>query len=146
MNISDEGIDLIKRYEGFSATAYADPATGGEPFTIGYGHTKGVKYGDQTDIEQATRWLLDDVREALDAVQDGVRVPLEQNQIDALASFIYNVGVGNFMRSTLLKRINEQKFDQAADEFLRWDHAAGKVMPGLTRRRVAERKMFLGQA
>jgi lysozyme len=146
MDISDEGIEFIKQVEGYSATAYPDPATGGAPWTAGFGHTKGVRYGDQTDMEQATRWLHEDVREALAAIQDGVRVPLEQNQIDALASFVFNVGVGNFMRSTLLRRINEQKFEQAADEFLRWNRAGGKIMAGLTRRREAERRRFLGQA
>ena len=85
------------------------------------------------------------MREALDAIQKGVAIPLEQNQVDALASFIYNVGAGNFFRSTLIKRLNEGDFQAAADELLKWDHAGGKVMAGLTRRRVAERKMFLGE-
>lgn len=143
MQISEAGIELIKRFEGYSARAYPDPATGAEPWTIGYGHTKGVQNGDQTDIEQATRWLYDDVREALDAIQRGVAIPLNQNQIDALASFIYNVGAGNFYRSTLIRKINEGNFTEAADEFLKWDHAGGKVMAGLTRRRNAEREMFL---
>ena len=146
MQVSEKGIEFIKQFENYSPRAYPDPATGGAPWTAGFGHTKGVRYGDQTDIEQATRWLHEDVQEALAAVHDSVRVPLAQNQIDALVSFVFNVGVGNFMRSTLLKRINEQKFEQAADEFLRWDHANGKVMPGLTRRRIAERRRFLGTA
>lgn len=142
MQISDRGIDLIKEYEGYCATAYPDPGTGAEPFTIGFGHTKGVCNGDQTNMEQATRWLHEDVQEALDAIKDGVRVPLEQYQIDALVSFVFNVGVGNFMKSSLLKRINEQRFDFAAEEFLRWNKANGRVMTGLVRRREAERKMF----
>lgn len=143
MQISEAGIELIKRFEGYSSKAYPDPATGAEPWTIGYGHTRGVQNGDQTDIEQATRWLYDDVRDALEAIQRGVAIPLNQNQIDALASFIYNVGSGNFFRSTLIRKLNEGDFMAAADELLKWDHAGNKVMPGLTRRRKAERELFL---
>lgn len=143
MDISEAGLKLIQQYEGYSAKAYPDPATGAEPWTIGYGHTRGVQPGDETTHEQALQYLHDDVQDALGAVDRGVVVPLEQNQIDALASFIYNVGAGNFFRSTLIRKLNEGDFLAAADEFLKWDHAGGKVMAGLTRRRKAEREMFL---
>lgn len=143
MQIDDELLDFVQRYEGYSDKAYPDPGTGSSPWTIGYGHTRGVRPGDTCTREQARRWLEEDLEDASRAVQDYVRVPLTQPQFDALVSFVYNVGVHNFNTSTLLKRINEGDMDAAANEFLKWDHAGGKVMAGLTRRRQAEREMFL---
>ena len=143
MDISDVGLKLIQQFEGYSAKAYPDPATGAEPWTIGFGHTRGVQQGDETTMDEAVQFLHDDVQDALGAIDRGVVVPLEQNQIDALVSFIYNVGAGNFFRSTLLKKLNEGDFMAAADEFLKWDRAGGKVMAGLTRRRKVEREIFL---
>jgi len=142
MKMSPDGIELLKRLEGFSAKAYPDPGTGAEPYTIGYGHTKGVRNGDQTDVDQASRWLQDDVNEAVSAIQDGICVVLEQNQIDSLVSFVFNVGVSNFFKSTLLKMINAQDFTGAADQFLRWNRAGGHEMAGLTKRREEERELF----
>ncbi len=146
MQISDEGLNLIKRWESFEDKAYPDPATGSSPWTIGYGHTRGVRPGMTCTIEQADEWLREDVAEATRAVQDYVRVPLTQGQFDALVSFVYNVGVHNFNTSTLLKKINSQDLDGAANEFPRWNQGAGHVMLGLVRRREAERKLFTGEA
>jgi lysozyme len=143
MTPSENCIDLIKRFEGYSDKAYPDPGTGASPWTIGYGHTRGVEPGMTCTMEQATRWVYDDVEDAARAVQDYVRVPLTQSQFDALVSFVYNVGVHNFNTSTLLKKINMGDMDGAAAEFLRWNRAGGKVMNGLTRRRQAESDLFM---
>ena len=143
MRPSEDGLDLIKRYEGYSDRAYPDPGTGSSPWTIGYGHTRGVRPGMTCTKEQADAWVCEDVESAERAVQDYVRVPLTQGQFDALVSFIYNVGVHNFNTSTLLRKLNAVDYEGAANEFPRWDHAGGRVLAGLTRRREAERRMFL---
>ena len=145
MTPSDNAFDMIKKFEGYSATAYPDPGTGGEPFTLGYGHTdRGkVKLGDVCDEPQADYWLRQDVQTAVDGVNRLVTVPLTQNQFDALVDFSYNVGLGNLERSTLLKKLNSGDYEGAANEFPRWNKANGKVMNGLTRRREAEKALFL---
>jgi lysozyme len=143
MNPSDELIELIKRAEGFSAQAYPDPGTGGEPYTIGYGHTGHVKLGDVVDEAQADELLRADLQHAVDAVHELVAWPLSQKQFDALVDFVYNVGTGNFTNSTLLKMINQRDFIGAGEQFLRWNKAGGHVMAGLTKRREQERELFL---
>ena len=143
MTPSDNAFDMIKKFEGYSATAYPDPGTGGEPFTLGYGHTGGVRRGDVCDEAQADYWLRQDVQTAVDGVNRLVTVPVNQNQFDALVDFVYNVGVGNLERSTLLKKLNAGDYTGAADEFPRWNKAGGKEMAGLTRRREAEKALFL---
>ena len=141
--ISDKGIALITHFEGLRLEAYPDPATGGEPITIGCGHTGGVKLGDTCTEEEAGEWLKQDCAEAEEAINDYVDVELTQNQTDALISLIYNIGSGNFRNSTLLKLLNAGSYDAAAQQFKRWNKAAGKVMAGLTRRREAEMALFL---
>ena len=143
MNISSEGIALIKEFEGLSLTAYPDPGTGGEPWTIGYGHTGGVKEGDVITQDQADEFLRKDIRNFEKCVNTYVNVPITQSQFDALVAFCFNVGCGNFKKSTLLAKLNAEDDVGAADEFLRWNRAGGKVMAGLTRRREAERALFL---
>jgi lysozyme len=142
MNVSDKGLDLIKGFESLSLTAYPDPGTGGEPWTIGYGHTGGVKKGDVCTEEEALDWLRDDCGAAEACITAHVLVELTQSQYDALVSFIFNVGCGNFKGSTLCKLINAGDMDSAAEQFVRWNKAAGKVLAGLTRRREAEATMF----
>ena len=141
--ISDKGYNLIKEFESLELEAYPDPGTGAEPWTIGYGHTKGVRKGDTCTVEQAEAWLVEDAEEAWLGVLEVVKVPISIHQLDALTSFVFNLGIGNLKSSTLLRRLNEGDFAGAAEEFLRWNMAAGKVLNGLTRRRVAERKLFL---
>lgn len=143
MEISQQGIDLIKSEEGFSATVYPDVA--GNP-TIGYGHMlkKGEKITQVTQA-QAEQLLRDDLRTAEQAVNKLVRVPMHQCEYDALVSFVYNVGSKAFQKSTMLTYINEQDFDYAADEFMKWDHAGGKKVHGLSIRRQREMECFLGQ-
>lgn len=143
MNISEDGLNLIKKSEGYRDTAYPDPATGGEPWTIGYGHTRGVKEGDTCTEEQATEWLKEDVYFAEKCIKQSVKVDITQGQYDALVSFIYNVGCGNFRNSTLLRKLNEGDDVGAADEFIHWSKANGKTMKGLLTRREAERDLFL---
>lgn len=146
MTPSEDCIDLIKRYEGYSDKAYPDPGTGGSPWTIGYGHTRGVRPGDTCTKEQAEAWVHEDVADAVRAVQDYVRVPLSQGQFDALVSFVYNVGVHNFNTSTLLKKVNMGDFEGAAEEFPRWNRAGGHVLAGLTNRRENEAALFRSEA
>lgn len=135
--------DLIKNFEGCKLEAYPDPATHGEPITIGVGHTGGVKLGDVITQEQADEYLVSDVAHAANAVNQMVAVSITQGEFDALCSFAFNLGIGNLKNSTLLKKLNSGDIQGAADQFLVWNKAAGKVMAGLTRRREAERTLFL---
>lgn len=140
MDISQAGIDAIKDYEGVRLKAYDD---GVGVWTIGVGHTKGVKRGDEITMTQADEFLRTDLADAEKAVNTRVTVPLTQGQFDALVSFVFNLGSGAFMASTLLKKLNARDYDGAADEFLRWNKAGGRVLAGLVKRRISERIMFL---
>lgn len=139
MRTSQKGIDLIKKFEGCRLEAYKCPAG---IWTIGYGHTKGVKDGMIITQEQAEEFLREDLRIFEQTVESCVKVPLSQNQFDALVSFCYNCGSGALRTSTLLRLLNEGNYSSAADQFLRWNKAGGKVLVGLTRRREEEREMF----
>ena len=148
MQTSDKGLALIKNSEGFRGNAYPDPATGGKPYTIGHGTTvypsgMPVKLGDKVTEQQADAYLRNDVKKFEAAVSNAVKVKLTRGQFDALVSFTYNVGPANMASSTLIKKLNAGDVKVAADEFLRWNKAAGKVMAGLTTRRAAERALFL---
>lgn len=147
MKLNKAGIDLIKQFEGLSLTAYPDPATGGEPFTIGYGHTGGVKPKDVITMQMAEGYLIQDLKKFCDGVtkllNDKVIDKITDNSFSAMVSLAYNIGLGNFSKSTLLRRVNESKFMLAASEFERWSRANGKVMAGLMRRRRAERDLFV---
>lgn len=145
MRTSERGLEFIAEHEGFSNVAYPDPGTGGEPWTIGYGRAHGVKPGDVCTKEQAMEWLREDVQEAERAIERLVTVELNDDQHAALVSFIFNLGAANFGGSTLLKRINAGDFDGAAAEFPRWNRAAGRVMAGLTKRRLAEAALFASE-
>lgn len=148
MQTSENGLVLIKKSEGFRGNAYPDPATGGKPYTVGYGTTvypsgMPVKLGDKVTEQQADAYLRNDVKNFEAAVSKAVKVKLTQGQFDALVSFTYNVGPANMASSTLIKKLNAGDLNGAADEFPRWNKAAGKVMAGLTTRRAAERALFL---
>ncbi len=143
MKLSQRGIDLIKQFEGCSSKAYPDPATGGAPWTIGYGTTKGVKPGMTITAEQAEKMLRDDVAKFESGVSALLKVPTTQGQFDAMVSLAYNIGLGNFGKSTLLRKHNEKCYSCAAGQFPVWNRAAGKVMNGLTRRRNAERDVYM---
>lgn len=146
LKTSESGKDLIKKFEGFRAIAYLCPAG---VWTVGYGTTRingnAVKEGTKITTDEADVFLEQDLKSFEDAVNKTVNVALTQNQFDALVCFVYNVGVGNFKKSTLLKKLNASHFSEAADEFLKWDKSKGKALPGLTRRRSAERSLFLSE-
>lgn len=143
MKLSQRGIDLIKQFEGYSSKAYPDPATGGAPWTIGYGTTKGVKPGMIITAQQAEKMLRDDVARFESGVSSLVTAPTTQGQFDAMVSLAYNIGLGNFGKSTLLKKHNARCYTCAADQFRVWNRANGKVMNGLTKRRAAERQVYM---
>ncbi|WP_191939625.1 lysozyme (plasmid) [Pantoea agglomerans] len=140
MKVSSRGLELIKQSEGIFLQAYRCPAN---VLTIGYGHTAGVQPGDVITAKQADTFLQEDVAESVRAVNRLVTVPLTQNQFDALVSFVFNLGIGNFRTSTLLKKLNAGDYTGAADEFSRWVRAGGKQLPGLIKRRDAEKSLFL---
>ena len=140
MLVSQVGIALIKKWEGFRAQAYLDPVG---VWTIGYGHTHGVKPGHTITEQQALQLLELEVQEYANAVKRLVTVPVNQNQFNALTSFAYNVGVGALSQSTLLELLNQRQYQAAADQFLRWVKGGGQTLPGLVSRRQDERKLFL---
>ncbi|MNJ21237.1 Lysozyme RrrD [compost metagenome] len=143
MRTSQRGLSLIKSFEGLRLLAYRD-AVG--VWTIGYGATRGVKPGMSITQEQAERMLLNDVQRFEPEVERLVKVSLTGNQWDALVSFTYNLGAANLESSTLLRLLNGGDYAGAAEQFPRWNKAGGKVLPGLVRRREAERVLFLEAA
>lgn len=143
MKISQKGIDLIKQFEGASLKAYPDPGTGGEPWTIGYGHTGGVKKGDAITQAQAEDLLRKDLIKFESGVSNALTVETTQSQFDAMVSLAFNIGLGNFTKSTLLRKHNAKCWQCAAAQFGVWRNAGGKVMNGLIRRRAAERELYM---
>lgn len=133
--------EIIKEFEGLELKAYKCPAG---VWTIGYGHTKKVSAGDVITEGEADILLALDVQDAESAVNAYVDVDINQNQFDALVSFVYNLGAGNFKSSTLLRKLNQGDYLGAANEFQRWNKAGGKVLRGLVRRRKAEANLFIG--
>lgn len=142
MKPSENAFNLAEASEGCVLTAYPDPGSGGDPWTIGMGSTRGVRKGMTITRAEAQARLVVDMTEAGNAVTRWVEVPLNQNQFDALCDFVFNLGEGNFRGSTLLKKLNAKDYTGAAAEFPRWNKASGKVMPGLVTRRAAERALF----
>lgn len=157
MQMSERGLELLKEWEGFELKVYKDSA--GLP-TIGVGHlitkseqTSGnimivgvpVKYTAGLTDQQAVDLLSQDVRPAEQAVNNGAKVTLTQNQFDALVSFTFNVGVGAFNGSTLLKVLNQGQYDQVPTQLRRWNKAGGKVVQGLVNRRENEVRLWNGQ-
>ena len=149
MHISEEGLALIKHFEGCptddegNVIAYQDAV---DIWTIGYGHTKGVQEGDKWTQEKADFMLWRELEEEYEGyVNDYVHVPLNQNQFDALCSWVYNLGPNNLKVSTLLKKLNNGEYDEVPAQIKRWNKAGGKVLEGLVRRREAEALMFEGK-
>jgi GH24 family phage-related lysozyme (muramidase) len=141
-DINAKGLRLLKSFEGLRLTAYQDSVG---VWTIGYGTTSGVRPGMVITEAQAEALLRRDLNRFEQAVDDLVNVPLNDDQFSALVSFTYNVGEGALASSTLLRLLNQRDYQGAADQLLRWDKAGGSTLPGLTRRRKAERALFLGQ-
>ncbi|WP_248796091.1 lysozyme [Pseudomonas sp. MWU13-2105] len=147
MKTSPNGIAVLKYFESCRLTAYPDPASGGVPWTIGWGHTgPEVKPGLVWSQAQADSQLSNDLVSREQAVSNAVTASLTAGQFDALVDFVYNLGAGNFQTSTLLSLINAGDMAGAVEQFARWNKAAGKVMAGLTRRRAAEAALFSGSS
>lgn len=137
---SQAGTDLIKEFEGLRLTAYKCAAG---VWTIGYGHTEGVSGAMIITEETADELLAKDLAKFESGVSELVKVEINQNQFDALVSFAFNCGIGNLAKSTLLKKLNDGRpVGEVQAEFLRWNKAGGKVLPGLTKRRNAEAYLF----
>lgn len=154
LELTESCVQLIERDEGCVLTAYPDPGTGGEPWTIGYGHTgPDVHPGLKITVTDAQALLEKDLAKFEDGVAHLIYVGstvagrgANNNQFSAMVSLAYNVGLGNFEKSSVLRFHNAGQYQQAADAFLLWDKAAGRVMPGLVRRRHQERELYLGLA
>lgn len=143
MKMSDEAIEkLVISSEGYKDVAYKPVLN--DPWTIGYGHTLQVKEGDVCTKAQALAWLKEDLEDAEIMVARFVTVPLNQSQFDALVDLVYNIGIGNFLQSTLLKKLNKLDYDGASKQFNRWVYAHGKIYNGLVKRRLAETAWFNG--
>jgi GH24 family phage-related lysozyme (muramidase) len=138
---------LIKKHEGLRLEAYLP--TPNDRWTIGWGHTKTARPGMKITEEQAEELFQSDIAWVEKAIEDYVEVELNDNQYDALASFVYNLGAGNFRSSTLLKKLNSGDYEGAANEFPRWNKQRNKKtgqleeLRGLTKRRAEERELFL---
>lgn len=142
MKIGSTGVDLIKHFESCKLTAYQDSVG---IWTIGWGHTGSVKKGDIWTQGEADNILLNDLDKFEGYVNQYVKVPLTQNQFDALVSWTFNLGPGNLKSSTILTKLNEKKYDEVPSQMKRWNKAGGKVLHGLERRRNAEAVMFSGE-
>jgi GH24 family phage-related lysozyme (muramidase) len=148
-HINEKGLALVKEFEGCQLEAYLCPAG---VWTIGYGHTLSAVPGMLIDETKAEALLREDLRKAEEAVERLVKVPINDNQFSALVSFVFNIGAsvglggepGAFDRSTLLKMLNAgEEAETVVAQFLRWNKAGDEELPGLTRRRHAERALFL---
>ena len=145
MLVSNNCINIVKKYEGFRSKPYKCPAG---IWTIGYGSTfyingeKVSRYDSEISETFASELLENVVNDFAIKVDRLIKVSLNQNQFDALVSFTYNVGIGAFSKSTLLKKLNTADLNGASKEFVRWNKANGKVLKGLTNRRIDEQKLF----
>ena len=141
MKTSEEGIALIKTFEGCKLRAYLDAV---DVPTIAYGRTKDVKIGDICTQQQAEDWLEEELVEYAGYVNEAVKVELTQPQFDSLVSWTYNLGPSNLNRSSMLRVLNTSDYDNVPEQIMRWNKAGGRVLPGLVRRREAEAEMFKG--
>ena len=141
MEISEEGLSLIKKFEGCELTAYQDSV---DVWPIGYGHTKGVEDGQEITQEEAEEMLASELDEYEGYINDLVECDLEQCQFDALVAWVYNLGPTNLRSSTMLKRLNSNDLEDVPSQIKRWNKAGGKVLKGLVRRREAEALLFEG--
>lgn len=143
LSLSPSALSLLKTFEGYRSLAYRDA---GGVWTLGYGTTRGVKQGDVCNESIAHQWLLRDTAPAARVVNGMVKVPLTQDQFDALVLFTYNVGVAAFQSSTMLRKLNAGDTAGAASEFPRWDRVTGTgEVPGLLARREREQALFRSQ-
>lgn len=146
MEYSKDGLHLTERFEGCRLVAYPDPGSGGDPWTIGYGHTgPEVVEGLKITQEQAEQYLTQDIKQTEANVNAIVHVELTQEEFDALVDFAFNCGCRNLDSSTLMKKLNAGDYEGASHEFIKWDMAAGHHMSGLLKRREAEAAMFISK-
>ena len=141
LETSESMIAVIKKFEGLRLKAYKCPAG---VYTIGYGHTENVCADSEISELMADQILRKDLKNFEQAINN-LDLPLLQCEFDALASFVFNIGIGNFNKSTLKKLLSQKKFFYAAKEFDKWVFAGGKKLPGLQNRRNKERKIFEGR-
>ena len=143
MEINEKGLNLIKSFEGLKLEAYLCPAG---VWTIGYGHTKGVKKGMKITKEKADELLMEDLQEFQNGVEKLISkspIKLTDNQFSALVSFAFNLGLTNLKNSTLLKKVSQNPNDETIrNEFMRWIYAGGKPLEGLKRRRKHEADLY----
>ena len=146
MIVSKNGLDLIKEFESFKSKPYLCPS---QKATIGWGSTyypdgKKVTLQDKEITEEKAFEILEYIanKDFGSNINKVVKVPLNQNQFDALVSFAYNIGNGNFNSSTLLRWLNQGNYKEASIQLLRWDKSKGIVLNGLTKRRKAEKALF----
>ena len=142
MKISENGKSLIKKFEGCELESYQDSVG---VWTIGLGHTKGVRQGQSITKDEALAMLDEELIEYQEYVEKLVEVPLNQDQFDALVCWVYNLGPTNLATSTLLYKLNKGQYDDVPSEIKRWNKAGGEVLKGLVRRREAEALLFLGK-
>jgi lysozyme len=143
MSLGPKGRALIQSFESLRLQAYQDQRG---IWSIAWGHTAGVVPYQTCSVSDADDWFTQDTQTAVNAVNRTTDVPLSQEQFDALSSFVFNVGAGAEAHSTLLSYVNQRDFAGAADQFLVWNHVNGVPNDGLTRRRQAERALFLSQS
>ena len=145
MEINQEGLDIIKSFEGYSSSVYLCPAN---RWTIGYGSTWDMKGNpitkDQPDIseEEGENLLRRELNHCYHAIDNMVTCELDEHMFSALCSFIFNVGSGNFQRSTMRMKLNRGEYLGASDEFPKWRKGGGRILKGLVRRRGEERRLF----
>ena len=142
MNVSQKGIDLIKEFEGCKLKAYKDSVG---VWTIGWGNTSHAKSGMTITQSQAEIFLNDDIK-PIETLLNAMGINYTQNQFDALVSWIYNLGSGNFRSSTMYRKILAKADEvEITDQLVKWHNAGGRPLLGLKRRRVAEANMYLGR-
>ena len=145
-HINEAGLEIISVFEGFSSTPYLCPAN---RFTIGYGSTWDIKGNPVTNThapvtrDEAGLLLKREIVHVERGINKLVKAELTENMFSALASLVYNIGTGNFQRSTLKMKLNRGEYENAADEFPKWRKAGGRILKGLVRRRAQERELFL---
>ena len=136
-------VELIISSESFRSKAYQDS---GGVWTIGFGTTDGVKEGDTITVEDAFSRLIDHIEMVERELYRLIDTHITQGEFDAMVSFVYNIGTGAFAKSTILKKINESNFGEAAKEFNRWVYDNGKKLKGLIARRKKEEALFRGES
>lgn len=144
MQPSADLVEFLRWWEGLpggkpALQSYDD---GGGTWTIGYGTTRDVRPGDECSEDEALELMLDDIDDVWAKIDQHIRVTIAQHEMDALVALAYNIGAEAFRKSTLLSRLNSGDFGSASDEFVRWNRQGGRILPGLVKRRAAERRIF----